>query len=58
MNIPTLSTPRLTLCPLEAADALILHRIHQGEGVLRYLPNPNPPPMERVERFIAGQRKH
>jgi ribosomal-protein-alanine N-acetyltransferase len=53
----TLSTSRLTLRPLEAADAQTLHRIYQTEGVLRYFPNPNPPPMERVERFIAGQHE-
>lgn len=56
--IPTLHTARLTLRPLTPADAATLHRIYQTEGVLRYFPNPNPPPLEKVERFIAGQQAH
>lgn len=39
-------------------DAEALHRICQVEGVLRFFPNPNPPPLERVQKFIAGQRQH
>lgn len=48
----SLTTALLTLRPLEAADAITLYRIYQTEGVLRYFPNPNPPPLEKVERFI------
>jgi ribosomal-protein-alanine N-acetyltransferase len=36
----------------------VLHRIYQTEGVLRYFPNPNPPPLEKVQRFIANQQAH
>ena len=54
----TISTVRLILRPLEPADAPILHRIYQTEGVLRYFPNSNPPPLEKLERFIAGQQEH
>jgi len=58
MSIPILTSARLTLRPLEAADAPTLHRIYRTEGVLRYFPNPSPPPLEKVERFIAGQQAH
>ncbi len=58
MTIPTLTTARLTLRPLEAADAVTLHRIYQTEGVLRYFPNPNPSPIEKLDRFVAGQQEH
>lgn len=57
-TIPTLKTPQLTLRPLRLEDAPILHRINQVEGVLRYFPNPTPPPLERVERFISSQLAH
>jgi RimJ/RimL family protein N-acetyltransferase len=55
MNIKTL---RLALRQLQPADAEVLHRIYQSDGVLRYFPNPNPPPLERVQRFVAGQQSH
>jgi ribosomal-protein-alanine N-acetyltransferase len=58
ISIPTLQTGKLTLCPLQPADAVVLHRVYQSEGVLRYFPNPEPPPLERVQRFIAGQQAH
>lgn len=57
-KIPTLTTPRLILRPLEAQDAQVLLRIYQAEGVLQYFPNPTPPPLEKVQKFIAGQEKH
>jgi RimJ/RimL family protein N-acetyltransferase len=43
---------------LEPRDAQALHRIYQNEGVLRYFPNPHPPGLERVERFITNQQAH
>jgi RimJ/RimL family protein N-acetyltransferase len=58
MPIPTLQTGPLTLCPLQPTDAAILHRIYQSEGVLRYFPNPNPPLLEGVKRFLANQQAH
>lgn len=58
MNIPTLRTQRLTLRPFEGKDAEQLHRILGQEGILRYFPNPDPPPLERVERLIAHQLMH
>jgi ribosomal-protein-alanine N-acetyltransferase len=58
MSIPFLIGPHLTLRPLLPTDAARLHAIYQEEGVLQYFPNPQPPPLERVERFIEGQQKH
>jgi ribosomal-protein-alanine N-acetyltransferase len=58
IQIPSIQTSSLTLRPMQTADAEVLHRIYQSEGVLRYFPNPNPPPLERVQRFVAGQQTH
>lgn len=57
-QFPSLSTGRLTLRPFLPEDALVLHRIYQTEGVLRYFPNPVPPPLEKVERFVLLQDAH
>lgn len=57
-QIPTLTTPHLSLRPLTTADAHTLHQIYRAEGVLEYFPNTEPPPFEKVERFIDGQQKH
>lgn len=57
-QIPTIQTASLTLRPFQVADAPVLHRIYQTEGVLRYFPSTTPPPLEKVERFIAGQQVH
>lgn len=54
----TLHTPKLTLRPLETADPPAQHRIYQIEGVLSYFPPTSPPPLDKVERWIAGQEKH
>jgi ribosomal-protein-alanine N-acetyltransferase len=54
----TVQTSRLTLRPLQLKDAHTLQGIYQSEGVLRYFPNPSPPPLERVERFILSQLSH
>ena len=60
MTAPPLSihTARLTLRPLLPEDASGLHQIYQSEGVLRFFPHPAPPPLEKVQRFIAGQSEH
>jgi ribosomal-protein-alanine N-acetyltransferase len=57
-KIPSIQTVHLTLCPLLPDDAQILHRIYQVEGVLQYFPNTAPPPLEKVQKFIAGQENH
>jgi len=56
--IPNLRTARLSLRHLYPTDAEVLHRIYQGEDVLRYFPNPNPPPLEKVQRFVTAQQVH
>ena len=48
----------MILRPLQAPDAVTLHRIYQAEGVLRYFPNSAVPPLEKVERFIANQQAY
>lgn len=53
-----MQTDRLTLRPLLPADTESLHRIYQNEGVLRYFPNPLPPPLETVQKFITIQQAH
>jgi ribosomal-protein-alanine N-acetyltransferase len=57
-QIPSIRTSRLFLQALQAADAVVLQRIYQSEGVLQYFPDQEPPPLERVERFITGQQAH
>lgn len=58
VQIPTLHSPRLLLRALVPQDAPALFQIHQAEGMLQYFPNPTPPPLERIERFIASQQAH
>jgi ribosomal-protein-alanine N-acetyltransferase len=58
MGIPTITTPRLTLRPFSEQDAEALHRILGIQGILQYFPNPDPPPLERVQRLIAHQLQH
>lgn len=57
-RFPSLKTARLVLRPLLPVDAVSLFQIYQTQGVLRYFPNPNPPQLDRVQRFIAGQQAH
>ena len=58
VEIPTIQTARLMLRTLCATDAVILHRIYQTDGVLDYFPIPTSPPLNKVDRFIAGQQEH
>jgi|WetSurMetagenome_2_1015567.scaffolds.fasta_scaffold79458_2 RimJ/RimL family protein N-acetyltransferase/GNAT superfamily N-acetyltransferase len=58
MNIPTLTTSRLTLRPFTEADVEPLHGILNEDGILRYFPRPDPPDRARVERLITGQLRH
>lgn len=57
-TIPTLHTDHLVLRPLREDDATPLHRIYQTDGVLKYFPNPIPPPFDKVAHFIASQQSH
>ena len=57
LSIPSLTTPDLVLRAFIAADAADLFAVYQT-GVLQYFPNPNPPALEKLERFIAIQQAH
>ncbi len=57
-SFPCLRTARLTLRPLEPTDAVSLYRVYQSKDVLRYFPNPAPPPLDKIERFVAAQQAH
>lgn len=56
--IPSIALETCSLAPLQPADAPGLFQVYQGEDVLKYFPGQTPPPLERVERFIASQQKH
>lgn len=56
--IPTILTPNQTLRAFKKEDAAALHRVLNEENILQYYPNPQPPPLERVEKFIARQLAH
>ena len=57
-TIPTLSTPRMMLRPLQEADTAALFRIMCEPDVMAYFPNPRPPTEEQVGRMIANQLHH
>lgn len=54
----SIKTARLALRPLKQTDGRVLHQIYQSEGVLRYFPNPAPPDLDKVLRFIAAEQAH
>jgi ribosomal-protein-alanine N-acetyltransferase len=58
ISIPTLLTNNLTLRPIHPTDAASLYRIYNTDGVLQYFPNTTPPPLEKVDRFVARQLAH
>ena len=58
MVIPTIFTPNQTLRPFRKEDAVTLHRMLNEENILQYYPSLNPPPLERVEKFIDRQLAH
>jgi ribosomal-protein-alanine N-acetyltransferase len=58
MEIPTITTPRLTLRAFAESDAESLHQILSEDGVLEYFPNTSPPPLDAVRRFISRQLAH
>jgi len=58
MEIQHLRTPHLTLRPLVLEDAETLFKVYQGEGVLKYFPNPAPPTLEKIQRFLQHAQKH
>jgi ribosomal-protein-alanine N-acetyltransferase len=58
MSIPTITTPRLVLRPFADDDAPALHQILSVPGVLRYFPNTQPPPLEKVHKLVSHQLQH
>jgi RimJ/RimL family protein N-acetyltransferase len=58
MKNPTVNTKRLILRPFTETDVDPMHRILNGEGVLRYFPPTDPPARDRVQRMISGLLKH
>lgn len=58
MDIPTITTPRLTLRAFVLQDAAPLHRIFGSPGVLRYFPSSKPPSLDQVQKVIDGQLAH
>jgi ribosomal-protein-alanine N-acetyltransferase len=58
MTIPTIQTFRLTLRAFTEGDSEPLHHILSDGDVLQYYPNPDPPPRDRVRKFIANQLEH
>jgi [ribosomal protein S5]-alanine N-acetyltransferase len=56
--IPSIRCERLNLRALSAEDAVELNQIYHSEGVLQYFPNPVPPPLAKVQRFITNQIEH
>jgi ribosomal-protein-alanine N-acetyltransferase len=55
MQIPSIKTQRLILRAFEPSDAESLYQILAEEEVLRYFPNPAPPPPEKVNKIISNQ---
>ncbi len=58
MDIPSLQTPRLILQPWKLEEAETLWAILQEEDILRYFPDPFPPSLERVQKYITLQMAH
>ena len=57
-HIPTLTTPRLMLRPFTTDDINPLHRILNQPDILQFFPNPESPPIERVQQIIEKQLAH
>jgi len=58
MNVPTLTTARLVLRGFTEDDVDPLYHILSAADVLRYFPDPKPPPRERVHKIISRQLQH
>ena len=53
-----ITTKSLKMRLLTLEDAPDLFAVYQTKDVLKYFPNPNPPPLPKLERFIAQQQAH
>ncbi len=58
MEIPIIETPHLILRTWTLEEAGVLFEILQEEDILKYFPNPNPPPLSKVEDYITHQLAH
>jgi len=58
MDIPTLTTKRLTLRPFRQEDAVIMAQLLAEPEVLRYFPSSGTFDLERARRMISGLLKH
>lgn len=58
MDIPTIKTSHLWLRAWKSEDAPLLHEILQEDGILRYFPNPDPPPRAKTDDYIGHQLAH
>ncbi|MBE0697858.1 MAG: GNAT family N-acetyltransferase [Anaerolineaceae bacterium] len=58
LTIPTIKTERLFLRAWSMDNAEMLFQILQEKDILQYFPNPNPPSVDRVQRYIAHQLAH
>ena len=53
MNVPSIQTPRLLLRPWSPEDGDTWFQLLQEDGILRYFPDPAPPPREKADAYIA-----
>ena len=58
VDIPMIETPNLILRGWAPEDAPALFEILQEDGILRYFPNPDPPPRAKVDEYVAHQLAH
>jgi RimJ/RimL family protein N-acetyltransferase len=58
MIIPSIRTPRLLLRPWSAEDGDTWFQLLQEDGILRYFPDPTPPPRAKADTYIAHHLKH
>ncbi len=57
-EIPTLTTPHLSLRPWTLDDAPRLFEIMQEKDIFQYFPPSPPPTLEKAERYISHQLSH
>lgn len=58
MKIPTIETMRLRLRPFTPNDTAPMHKLMNGDSVMRYFPGSPTLSLEQVERMLAGQADH
>ncbi len=58
MNIPRIETRRLLLRPWSLKDEAAWFTILQEPDILRYFPNPEPPPRSRAGAYIKHHLEH